>query len=353
MRQCHLRTSNFRGHKIKSSQLHQSEFEILTILRNLIYNLNSLPTMIKILTLILVCHTHVVQCFETPRGLRAIAAVTPTTFVGGMSSSSSTNLRKNHRININAVNINSKSDDTRTRLNPAFTCTSLRRTFLQASEVSHYHKREQITSLKLKFMRLWQLLHRWITKARRYSIYVLECEHNKYYVGSTSNIKRRMKEHQSPRGGSKWTRLHKPLRVVREYKRIPEDYYLGKEAQVTAELMLVHGINNVRGAMFAESRDYTIEDLPALKGFLGHYNELSYKQLNFKLQAVLKGAPSKPSKKTKIKENDKCHNCGKMGHWANECPQNWKSIHKGSIKCYRCGKAGHHAKHCCKNELCV
>ena len=76
----------------------------------------------------------------------------------------------------------------------------------------------------------------------------------KYYVRRTRNRRRRIREHLSERGGSKWTRLYKPVRMVTEYRRVPADYYIGKEAQVTAELMLKHGVNNVRGAMFTETR---------------------------------------------------------------------------------------------------
>ena len=197
---------------------------------------------------------------------------------------------------------------------------------------------------KTKLRSAWQKLNRLFTKPKKHSIYVLECENDKYYVGSTNNMKRRFKEHTSPRGGSKWTRRHKPLRIVKEYKRIPHDYYLGKEAQVTAELMLLHGVNNVRGAMFAESREYDLDDLPALKGFLGHYNELSYKRLAHKLHAVLDHASSE---RALLKKNDRCFLCGELGHWAAECPnKGWVTMNRGPTKCFTCGKIGHKANNC-------
>ena len=111
----------------------------------------------------------------------------------------------------------------------------------------------------------------------KYTIYVLECENNKYYVGSTIHRKRRFKQHMQ-NDGSSWTKLHKPVRLIKEYRRIPERYYLGYEAQITAELMLEKGVNNVRGAMFTRTKDYTRQepDIAALVAFLGHYCDLKY-----------------------------------------------------------------------------
>lgn len=97
---------------------------------------------------------------------------------------------------------------------------------------------------------------------QKYTIYVLELQGGKYYVGSTSHKQKRWRQHWSGRSGkgqgAAWTRRHAPIRVVFQHKRVPELYYLGLEAKVTAEWMLKHGVNNVRGAMFAETRKYTL-----------------------------------------------------------------------------------------------
>jgi len=168
------------------------------------------------------------------------------------------------------------------------------------------------------------------------TIYVLECEGGKYYVGSTSHRKQRYRQHMhSDRGGSAFTRLHKPLRVCAEHRRVPRKYYLGMEAQVTAEHMLQFGINNVRGAMFSETRNYTIQDLDSLTAFLGHFCDLNYAHVRSTLQESLPSAEVDSSsqfaakrrkrkrarmrKKMKAKKG-RCFNCGEIGHHSYECP---------------------------------
>lgn len=122
----------------------------------------------------------------------------------------------------------------------------------------------------------------------RNTVYVLQCEGNKYYVGSTKNRKQRYREHfESTKGGSAWTRLHKPIRVIAEHKRIPNRYLMGVESQKTAEYMMKYGVNNVRGAAYCNSREYTTSDIPNLTGFLGHYNQLDYQELFRELWKVL------------------------------------------------------------------
>lgn len=110
----------------------------------------------------------------------------------------------------------------------------------------------------------WLRVGRWFHRvtrvflSQRYAIYVLQLQDGKYYVGSTSNVRKRYRQHVTGAGGAAWTRRHKPIGMAFCHRRVPALYYLGLEAKVTAEWMLKHGVNNVRGAMFAETRKYTL-----------------------------------------------------------------------------------------------
>ena len=44
-------------------------------------------------------------------------------------------------------------------------------------------------------------------------VYVLECDNGSFYKGKTNNIKRRINEHINGRG-AKYTKLHKPVKLV-------------------------------------------------------------------------------------------------------------------------------------------
>ena len=44
-------------------------------------------------------------------------------------------------------------------------------------------------------------------------VYVLELEDGYFYCGVTTNLNLRYCQHFTGRGGAKWTRLHKPIRI--------------------------------------------------------------------------------------------------------------------------------------------
>lgn len=205
-----------------------------------------------------------------------------------------------------------------------------------------------LTVVKENFRRAAFMLSQFIFRLKKFiryalekhTIYVLECENGKYYVGSTSHRRQRRRQHfDSSRGGSAFTRQNRPIRVCAEYRRIPQKYYLGMEAKITAELMLQFGINNVRGAMFSETRNYTIADIDSLTAFLGHFNDLSYAHVRSTLKEALPptgvdgggnaaAAKRRKRKRARMRKKEKmktrkgrCFRCGKEGHYSYECSE--------------------------------
>jgi predicted GIY-YIG superfamily endonuclease len=114
------------------------------------------------------------------------------------------------------------------------------------------------------------------------NIYILKLQGGKYYVGKSENPMKRYQEHLSG-SGSAWTRKYKPVgieKIVERASPFDEDRYV-------KEYMAKYGIENVRGGAYM-SLDMSEEQEIMLRR---------------ELRAT----------------TDKCLNCGKMGHFANEC----------------------------------
>lgn len=183
------------------------------------------------------------------------------------------------------------------------------------------------------------------------SIYVLQCESGKYYVGKTTDVMRRFEEHKAGKG-SAWTKKYKPVRLT-ECRSVTSDH---DENNVTEDLMKKYGIENVRGGI------YTQINLPE------EYTNV--------LKLKFRGT------------DDTCYKCNLAGHFANKCPNNVEvlkvkkmsakvvveiwccsycdrefttrfgcSVHEKSCKhaeleesntvvCYRCGREGHYSPDC-------
>ena len=45
-------------------------------------------------------------------------------------------------------------------------------------------------------------------------VYILRCADDTFYTGITTDLKRRLKEHNSPGGGARYTRHRRPVRIV-------------------------------------------------------------------------------------------------------------------------------------------
>lgn len=86
-----------------------------------------------------------------------------------------------------------------------------------------------------------------------YKLYVLALEGNKFYVGITKDIERRVAEHKSGIGAS-YTHKNRPLGIVykktlkTKYKKTAEE----RENNTTIDLMKKYGIDNVRGGDYCQ-----------------------------------------------------------------------------------------------------
>ena len=61
--------------------------------------------------------------------------------------------------------------------------------------------------------------------------YILECANGQYYVGSTNDLERRLREHQEGLGG-RFTKAHLPVKLVytEQYQTVEQAFY--RERQI-------------------------------------------------------------------------------------------------------------------------
>jgi predicted GIY-YIG superfamily endonuclease len=104
------------------------------------------------------------------------------------------------------------------------------------------------------------------------NIYILKLEDNKFYVGQAKNIENRFKQHLKGRQSSEWTKLYKPLEIIKVYEtkfnNISEA--MPFENRITINCMKKYGWENVRGGDFCSLDKEKIRFLLALNSDLGN-----------------------------------------------------------------------------------
>ena len=80
------------------------------------------------------------------------------------------------------------------------------------------------------------------------AVYVLELEGDNYYVGMTHNLNQRLAQHFSG-NGAKWTKLHKPISVLRVIYPATQD---DLENIITKEYIELYGKDKVKGGSYCQ-----------------------------------------------------------------------------------------------------
>lgn len=139
------------------------------------------------------------------------------------------------------------------------------------------------------------------------SIYILALENDKYYVGKSNNIEKRMKQHFTGRG-AKWTKLYKPLIIIDIIHNCDDS----DEDRYTKLCMIKFGVENVRGGSYC-SINLTKNSIKYLEKEI--LNESTICNIRGKYHFI-KDCPNK------------CNICKKLGHKSKDCPSELDTLLK-------------------------
>jgi hypothetical protein len=188
------------------------------------------------------------------------------------------------------------------------------------------------------------------------TIYILQLEKGKYYIGKSENVMNRYNQHINGYG-SAWTKKYKPLSIV---KTIVNSSSFDED-KITKEYMSAYGIDNVRGGSYVEielsefQKDaikmeiWGAKDLCKKCGSLGHFIKDCYANTNIYGNKIeLDDEPSN-------EDEWGCEFCDrtfttKFGCIIHEKSCKYKNkknnIKKQNGNCFRCGRAGHYSPEC-------
>lgn len=125
------------------------------------------------------------------------------------------------------------------------------------------------------------------------TIYILQLEDNKYYVGKTGNVVQCWKDHILG-NKSYWTSMYKPISIIKVIEDCGDDKVFNEDKYVK-EYMLLYGIDNVRGGTYNQYKlNYSIvsslekelktsndiKDFLNIDDYIKVFKEVSVEELN-------------------------------------------------------------------------
>ena len=192
-----------------------------------------------------------------------------------------------------------------------------------------------------------------------YTIYILNCRCNKYYVGRTKNLISRVEKHLKGEA-CEFTKIY-PILVDNPIYRIIENASAFDEDKYVKIMMTMYGINYVRGGsylsltlsfeekMFLEREIKTATDKCFGCGSVGHYIKKCPNKVppETNLVTELKKIMTKTDN-LKEKATESCERCGRDDHKEKECTATSHLITKEKLlmKCDYCGGYGHSRWNC-------
>jgi len=144
------------------------------------------------------------------------------------------------------------------------------------------------------------------------TVYVLQLEGGKYYVGRTKNVEKRYRDHLAGKG-SAYTKKYTPISILKVIEKV--DPF--EEDKITLEYMYRYGIDNVRGGSYA----------------MVNLSEVDIYAIKKKIWGAM----------------DLCFVCGRS-HFSNRCREEYDVYGDEIRKCKRCLRRGHLAFECIEEK---
>lgn len=143
------------------------------------------------------------------------------------------------------------------------------------------------------------------------TVYVLLLEKNKFYVGKTNDMERRLNDHMHGTARSaQWTRKYKPVRVFETYEGCDGL----EEDKITLMYMIKYGIDHVRGGPYVS----------------GNLSEATRDHIRHRMRMAC----------------DLCGICGSPNHFMSSCAQKKPRKATKGAKCETCSSPHHFTEDC-------